>query len=45
MLLQVRDNVRRFGSAALQSGMFGAKGRPSRGERAQEGQGMGRTDS
>lgn len=28
MLLQVRDNVRGFGSAALQSGMFGGKGRP-----------------
>lgn len=26
MLLQVRDNVRGFGSAALQSGMFGGQG-------------------
>lgn len=45
MLLQVRDNVRDFESAALQSGMFGGKGRPSREERVRSGQGMGRTDS
>lgn len=44
MLLQVRDNVRGFRSAALQSGMFGGKGTSTK-RRVREGQGMGRTDS